>query len=87
MNDLGKLSCYLGIEVDQKGDYIELKQSAYTKKLLEKAGMLECNPTKYAMEPKLQLTKDEKDKEVNSTQFKSLVGGLRYLVHTHTDIA
>lgn len=31
--------------------------------------------------------KDEKGKAVNSTQFKSLVGGLRYLVHTRPDIA
>lgn len=86
MSDLGKLSYYLGIEVDQKGDYIELKQSAYAKKLLEKARMLECNPAKYPLEPKLQLSKDEKGKEVNSTQFKSLVGGLRYLVNTRLDM-
>ncbi|KAL8106920.1 hypothetical protein AgCh_023640 [Apium graveolens] len=53
MSDLGKLSYYLGIKVDQNRNYIELKQSAYAKKLLEKAGMLEWNPAKYPMEPKL----------------------------------
>lgn len=39
------------------------------------------------MEPKQQLGKDEGGKEVNHTQYKSLVGGLRYLVHTRPDIA
>lgn len=39
------------------------------------------------MEVKVQLDKDEKGKPVNSTMFKSLVGGLRYLVHTRPDIA
>lgn len=38
MSDLGKLSYYLGIEVVQGDGYIELKQAAYAKKILEKAG-------------------------------------------------
>lgn len=87
MSDLGKLSYYLGIEVEQTGDYIRLKQSAYARKLLGKAGMEDCNSTKYPMEPRLQLGKDEKGRAVNSTDYKSLVGGLRYLVHTRPDIA
>lgn len=87
MSDLGKLSYYLGIEVSREGDHIVLKQTAYAQKLLEKAGMVDCNPVKYPMEVKVQLDKDEKGKYVNSTMFKSLVGGLRYLVHTRPDIA
>lgn len=87
MSDLGKLSYYLGIEVEQGKGYIELKQTAYAKRILEKAGMSECNPTKYPMEPKVLITKDEGGKPVNSTQYKSMVGGLRYLVHTRPDIA
>ena len=39
------------------------------------------------MEPKIQMHKDAKGKSVNSTDFKSMVGGLRYLVHTRPDIA
>ncbi|XP_074337179.1 secreted RxLR effector protein 161-like [Apium graveolens] len=46
-----------------------------------------CNPVKYPMEPRVQLTKDEGGKLVNATQFKSMIGGLRYLVHTRQDIA
>ncbi|WCJ34767.1 Retrovirus-related Pol polyprotein from transposon TNT 1-94 [Euphorbia peplus] len=87
MSDLGKLSYYLGLEVDQGKGYIELKQAAYAKKLLEKAGMSDCNPVKYPMDHKLQLSKDESGEPVNSTQFKSMIGGLRYLVHTRPDIA
>ena len=53
MSDLGLLSCYLGIEVEQRGDSITLRQAAYAKKVLTQFGMAECNPTKYPMEPKL----------------------------------
>lgn len=49
--------------------------------------MLDCNPTCYAMEPKIQLSKDTTGKAVDSTMCKSLVGGLRYLVHTRPDIS
>lgn len=87
MSDLGLLSYYLGIEVVQGKGYIELKQVAYAKKLLQKAGMHDCNSVKFPMEPKLQMHKDEMGKAVNSTEYKSMVGGLRYLVHTRPDIA
>lgn len=87
MSDLGILSYYLGIEVNQQEGHTELKQTAYARKVLEKAGMADCNSVRYPMEPALKLDKDEKGKAVNSTQFKSLVGGLRYLVLTRPDIA
>lgn len=38
MTDLGRLSYYLGSEVRHEAGYIELRQTAYAKRLLEKAG-------------------------------------------------
>ncbi|KAL8154921.1 hypothetical protein AgCh_000325 [Apium graveolens] len=87
LSDMGKLSYYLGVEVKEEVGYIELKQEAYPKKVIENAGMSGCNPVKYPMEPRVQLTKDEGGNFVNATQFKSMIGGLRYLVHTRPDIA
>lgn len=75
------------MDVSQNQGYTEFKQESYAKKLLVRAGMAECRPTKYPMETSIQLDKDEKGKAVDSTQFKSIVGGLRYLVHTRPDIA
>lgn len=49
--------------------------------------MAECNSTKYPMDPKEFIHKDERGVAVDATEFKSLVGGLRYLVHTRPDIA
>lgn len=87
MSDLGQLTYYLGIEVKQGDGFIELKQIGYAKKLLAQAGLTDCNPTKYPMDPKEQLTKDDGGKKVDSIKHRSLVGGLRYLVHTRPDIA
>lgn len=52
MSDLGRLSYYPGIEVKQGQDYIELKQSGYALRILEKAGLGACNSTKFPMDPK-----------------------------------
>lgn len=49
--------------------------------------MLDCNFVKFPMEPRFQLHKDESGKEINPTKFKSVVGSLRYLVHTRRDIS
>lgn len=87
MSDMGKLSYYLGIEVDQKEGYIELKQSCYARKILRKAGMGDCNPAMFPMDPKEHIDRDEKGKPVDTTLYKSMVGGLSYLVHTRLDIA
>lgn len=76
MSYLGRLTYYLGLEVEQGNGYIHLKQQAYAKKVLEKAGMSDCNSVKYPMEHKLQLYKDEMGEPINSTQYKSSVGGL-----------
>ena len=50
MTDLGKLSYYLGLEVEQGSGFIEIKQTSYAKKLLQRAGMSDCNIVKYPMD-------------------------------------
>ncbi|GJU77038.1 ribonuclease H-like domain, reverse transcriptase, RNA-dependent DNA polymerase [Tanacetum coccineum] len=45
MSDMGLLSYYLGIKVTQHEDVITLKQSAYARSVLLKAGMADCNPS------------------------------------------
>jgi hypothetical protein len=53
MSDLSLLSFYLGIEVKQGNRSITIGQSAYARKLLEKAGLENCNPCSTPMEARL----------------------------------
>ncbi|KAD4586296.1 hypothetical protein E3N88_23897 [Mikania micrantha] len=87
MSDLGHLSYYLGIEVTQKQGGCVLKQSGYAKKILKFSGMTSCNPAKWPMDPKLKLTKDEQGECVDSTEYRRLIGSLRYLLHTRPDLS
>lgn len=87
MSDLGLLSYYLGIEVRQSSDGIALSQSNYARKILEKGRMLGCNPCQVPMEARLKLSKVSENQCVDATEYRSLVGSLRYLVHTRPDLA
>lgn len=87
MSDLGLLSYYLGIEVKQGDEGITLSQSAYAVKILETAGMLNCNPCATPMEARLKLSKKMEDEVVNPTAYRSIIGSLRYIVNTRPDLA
>ncbi|GKD10290.1 ribonuclease H-like domain, reverse transcriptase, RNA-dependent DNA polymerase [Tanacetum coccineum] len=87
MSDLGLLAYYLGIEVTQSGGDISIKQSAYARKILKEAGMLESNETIIPMDPGTRLMKTAEGTMVNSTEYRSLIGCLRYLLHTRPDLS
>lgn len=87
MSDLGLLFYYLGLEVLQGQDVIKLKVSSYARKILQQAGMWDCNPAKFPMEPGLKLVKDDASNCVNATEYRRTIGCLRYLTHTRPDLA
>ncbi|WVZ84380.1 hypothetical protein U9M48_031418 [Paspalum notatum var. saurae] len=66
---------------------LELCQSAYALKLLERAGLKGCNPTQVPMQEKPKLSKNSTEEKVDATLYRSLIGGLRYLTHTRPDIS
>ena len=48
--------------------------------------MAECKPCVTSMEERLKLMKACTAAKVDATLYRSIVGGLRYLVHTRPDI-
>ena len=64
-----------------------MSQSSYALKILESAGMLNCNPCATPMEARLKLSKKMEDEVVNPTTYRSIIGSLRYIVNTRPDIA
>jgi hypothetical protein len=67
MSDLGHLSFYLGIEVHQGDSWITLRQTAYTKHIVELAGFTNCNLALTSMEERLMLSRDCTTEEVDAT--------------------
>ncbi|XP_023752689.1 uncharacterized mitochondrial protein AtMg00810-like [Lactuca sativa] len=87
MSDLGLLTYYLGIEVNQHSTGITLKQEAYANNLLNKTRMLDCNATRTPIEHKIKLSKNEEGELVDPTEYRSIVGALRHLTHTRPDLS
>jgi hypothetical protein len=87
MTDLGRLSYYLGIEVAQEDGQITLCQARYAEKILEAAGLKNCNSSRTPTECRLKLKKNDDSDEVDKTLYRSVIGSLRYLVNTRPDIS
>ena len=87
MSDLGLLHYYLGIEVVQRKDRVVLRQERYANKILEEAGMGDCNAVHIPMDAGVKLTKAPKEEPVNEKEFRRYIGCLRYLIHTRPDLS
>lgn len=87
MSDLGLLKYYLGMEVNQTPGGITVSQSAYAVKILEAAGLKNCNRSQLPMEPRFKLSKTSTAVPVDATEYRKIVGSLRYLVNSRPDLA
>ncbi|XP_026437184.1 uncharacterized protein LOC113335300 [Papaver somniferum] len=86
MSDIGFLKYFLGIEVHQSEDGVFISQSKYAEKVLEKFGMLGCNPTSTPLIVNEKLKKDDGGRKIDETYYRGLIGNLLYLTRTRTDI-
>ncbi|KAJ0737299.1 putative RNA-directed DNA polymerase [Helianthus annuus] len=86
MTDLGKMKYFLGVEISQTEEAIEVSQEKYAKEVVKRFGMEEANPVHVPMVPGAVLTKLGSGEEVDETLYKSLVGSLMYLTVSRPDI-
>jgi hypothetical protein len=49
-------------------------------KILQAAGMGDCNSTQTPMEERLKLSQDSEAEEEDATLYRKLIGSLRYLI-------
>lgn len=81
MTDLGLFSYFLGIEFKKTESGMVMHQGKYVVDLLKKFIMFKCNPAVTPAETGFVLEKEGSEKAVDFTQFRQMVGSLRYLCH------
>jgi hypothetical protein len=54
---------------------------------VELGGLTDYKSTHTPMEQRLKLSRESTAKEVDATQYRHIVGSLRYLIHTRPDLA
>ncbi|GJX49867.1 ribonuclease H-like domain-containing protein [Tanacetum coccineum] len=86
MTDLGPLNYFLGISVTRNTSGMFLSQQKYASELLERAGMLTCNPCRTPVDTDSKLSADG-DPVSDPTLYRSLAGALQYLTFTWPDIS
>ena len=89
MKDMGPLHFLLGVTVVQGKDCIAIHQKQYILKLLKRFGMEDAYPVSTPADVNTKLVKsDGVSKEVDSSEYQSLVGSLLYAaIATRPDIA
>jgi hypothetical protein len=72
--------------VKQDDSGVTVSQRGYALKILDVARMKGCNQSHTPMENCLKLSKSSTTTPVNPTQYRRIVGALRYLVNTRPDL-
>ncbi|GJR60557.1 ribonuclease H-like domain-containing protein [Tanacetum coccineum] len=85
MTDLGSLNYFLGISVARDSSGMFLSQKKYAVEILERAGMVNCNPSRTPVDTESKLGTIG-DVVSNPTMYQSLAGSLQYLTFTRLDI-
>nr|XP_051221657.1 uncharacterized mitochondrial protein AtMg00810-like [Lolium perenne] len=86
LKDLGPLHYFLGIEVVRRADGFFLHHRKYAHKLLERAGMLNCNPAPTSVDTKAKLSASDGSLASDAPFYRSIVGALQYLTLTRPEL-
>ncbi|XP_051201984.1 uncharacterized mitochondrial protein AtMg00810-like [Lolium perenne] len=86
LKDLGPLHYFLGIEVVRRADGFFLHQRKYDHELLERAGMLNCNPAPTPVDTKAKLSASDGSLASDAPFYRSIVGALQYLTLTRPEL-
>ncbi|XP_028206303.1 uncharacterized protein LOC114389761 [Glycine soja] len=86
MTDLGKMSFFLGIQVQQDRGQVFVSQEKYEKEILRNFKMEECKPSTTPMNQKEKFSNEDEAEKVDKKLYRSLIECLMYLIATMPDI-
>nr|GEU42729.1 retrovirus-related Pol polyprotein from transposon TNT 1-94 [Tanacetum cinerariifolium] len=86
MSMMGKMTFFLGLQVNQSPCDIFINQSIYVLEILKKYGMESCDPVGTPMEIKDKFNLDQNETLVDTTKYRSMIGALMYLTSSRLDI-
>jgi hypothetical protein len=86
MTDLGEMSYFLSMEVQQNQRGIFIGEQKYAKEILRKFKMEECKSMNMPMNLKEKFCKEDGADKVDEAIYRSLIGYLMYLTTTRPDI-
>ncbi|XP_059592560.1 uncharacterized mitochondrial protein AtMg00810-like [Vitis vinifera] len=86
MTNLGRMTFFLGMEVQQKQNEIFICQQKYAKEILKKFKMEECNPSATPVNQSEKFCKEDGSTKADERLYRTIIGCLMYLTTTRLDI-
>ena len=83
----GEIKFFVGLQVHKRKHGIFVTQSKYIKEILKTFGLEDSKPISTPMEIGHKLSKNDESVEVNQKMYISMIGKLKYVVHSRLDIA
>nr|GFA22227.1 hypothetical protein [Tanacetum cinerariifolium] len=83
---MGKISCFLGLQISQSPRGIFINQSKYALESLKKYGFESCDPVDTSMVEKSKLDEDKEGKAVDLSHYRGMIGTLLYLTVSRHDL-
>ncbi|KAF2283878.1 hypothetical protein GH714_016754 [Hevea brasiliensis] len=86
MSDLGSMSYFLGLEIEQGTEGIFVSQRKYALEILKRYNMDKCKSVAIPLVVNEKLSKEDGAEKADASMYRSLVGSLLYLTATRTDL-
>nr|GEU61458.1 uncharacterized mitochondrial protein AtMg00810-like [Tanacetum cinerariifolium] len=83
---MGKISCFLGLQISQSPRGIFINQSKYAFESLKKYGFESCDPVDTPMVEKSKLDEDKEGKAIDPSHYRGMIGTLLYLTASRPDL-
>lgn len=86
MSIISELNFFLGLQVNQNDKGIFISKYNYVKEILKKFGMDDSKLVSTPMVTRCKLSKSDESTKTNQSKYKSMIGGLLYLIATRLNI-
>nr|GEZ56364.1 hypothetical protein [Tanacetum cinerariifolium] len=86
ISSMGKLTFFLGLQVNQKQDEIFISQDKYVAEILRNFGLTDGKSASTPINTEKPLLKDTDGKDVDVHTYRSTIGSLMYLTSSRPDI-
>ncbi|KAL0544696.1 hypothetical protein IC582_019815 [Cucumis melo] len=87
MSMMGELSCFLGLQIKQKGEVIFISQEKYAKNIIKKFILEQFRHKRTPATTHVKITKDTDGARVDHKLYRSIIDSLLYLTTSQPDIA
>ena len=86
MNMMGELNFFFSLQIKQLKEDTFINQAKYVRDLLKKYNLEEIKTKSTPMDSSIKLDMDDKDKLIDQTKYRAMIGSLLYLTASRPDI-